>query len=208
MRVVPANCSVIMVSARCPLLKPLTQTDATSGSVDRSKKNRVHSRVPPPFSFQTFSDSPAMTLGRTRTSVSVLYQTLWNRPALPFLPPSRTLRMSLTSDMTHGRSAPFSWEDPQPAVRQPHYRGAHTLTAHRHTRTSPPSLAAPLHPSLSPPRTSPTWPDPAIVGADPFPEEPSANLKFLPRGATCGLDGGGGGGGVRRDIILPLIALN
>lgn len=105
MRVVPANCSVIMVSARCPLLKPLTQTDATSGSVDRSKKNRVHSRVPPPFSFQTFSDSSAMTLGRSRTSVSVLYQTLWNRPALPFLrfPPSLPPSQSDPQNVSHIR---------------------------------------------------------------------------------------------------------
>lgn len=201
MRVVPANCSVIMVSARCPLLKPLTQTDATSGSVDRSKKNRVHSRVPPPFSF----------------SVLVLYETLWHRPAALLSPSFASLPPSQSDPQNVSHIRHDTWKEGQPRLAgETHNRPSHGLITETHTRRQlivtlarrlPPSLAAALHPSLSPPRTSPTWSDPAIVGAaDPFLEKASANLRFLLREATtCGLDGGGGEG---RDIIFPLIALN
>lgn len=116
MRVVPANCSVIMVNTRCPLLKSLTQTHATSGSVHRSKKNRVHSRVPP--------NNLRLFHADTRTHHILHLRPLW----LPSLLPSRTLTMSLTSDATRGRSAPFSWGDPHPATRQPHYSGSRAHT--------------------------------------------------------------------------------
>lgn len=58
-----------------------------------------------------------------------------------------------------------------------------------------------------------TWPDPTIVGADPFLQKPHTNLSVsssrereserMSKGVKET-----GGGGVRRDLSLPLIALN
>lgn len=136
-------------------------------------------------------------------------------PALLLTRSLPALNNSLSSSVAHGKSAPLSLADPHPAVIQPHYRGAHRKLTHTLL-----IITTPLNSSLSPSSSrflshaharAASWADPAIVGADPFLQNPHTNLSFSrERGSARTSEGVKvkGGGWVRRDTALLLIALN